>query len=124
MPISSEPKQLSVEEVIAEQLGVDVSQVTPDANLVRDLHASPEDMLALNYELTRAGFGSTLELLTFAMLDGAPKSWWKYAHDQGFIGGRNLPKGFDTMADDAIIGRVPGGAAPGTVARIRELFQK
>lgn len=118
----------SIEDVIAETLDVDAGQVVPDANLVKDLKATPEDFLQIRFEL-RKQLGVVLPLgdLATILLDGAPASWWRYAFKQGYID--ILPAAVRAMEDES---EEPFsdpdekehlGGGPCTVARLTALVQ-
>jgi len=80
------PTTSSIEDVIADALGVDTDQLVPDANLVTDLDAKPEDFLTIQFNLRHElGVNLSLGQIADTLLAGAPASTWKYAFDQGYI---------------------------------------
>ena len=109
----------TTEEVIAESLGVDVGAVVPAADLVKDLRATPEDFLGLQFELRRQlHVDLSRNVLASTLLNGAPASVWKAALQQGYVD--RLPDTVTAMKDDEPVldARVSSEGAPCSVARL------
>lgn len=109
----------TTEEVIAESLGMDLGAVVPAADLVKDLHATPEDFLGLQFELRRQlGVDLSLGDIAATLLNGAPVSVWKAALHQGYVD--RLPAAVTAMKDNEPVtdALVSCEGAPCSVARL------
>jgi len=114
----------TTEAVIADSLGVDVDAVVPAADLVKDLRATPEDFLGLQFQLRqKLGVDLALSDIAATLLNGAPSSLWKAAVQQGYL--NRLPDTVLAMKDDEVVldARVSSEGAPCSVARLCALVK-